>query len=140
MRGHWAFRRSEEIVADLPDHQLFVIRQPGNMMQQIANVDSPRVRRELGEILVERVVEVKFALFGKNHDCHGRELFGHGREFELRIERDGAVRLEVRKAEGCLPRDPAFADEDRNHAGCVSFAVWRDESFQTRVDRLRLGG
>jgi hypothetical protein len=36
---------------------LFVIRQPGNMMQQIANVDSPRVRRELGAILVKRVVE-----------------------------------------------------------------------------------
>src|SRR5579863_2685104 len=108
------------------------------MMQQIANVDSPCVSRELGAILVQRVVEFKFALFGKNHDCHGRELFGHGREFELRIGRDGAVRLEVRKAEGCLPVDPAFADEDRDHTRGVGFPVWRDERVQTRVDRLRL--
>ena len=31
-----------------------------------------------------------------------------------------------------------FADEHRNHARRVVFPVWRDQSIQTCVDRLRL--
>src|ERR1700735_4344693 len=48
------------------------------------------------------------------------------------------MRLEIRKAESCLPLDATFADEDRNPARGVGFAIWRDESVQTHADRLRL--
>jgi hypothetical protein len=80
MLGGRAFRGAEEIAADLPDHKLFVIRQPRNVMQQISDADSPRLGREVGAMFVHRVVE--------------SNLVGHGREFELRIGRDGAMRLE----------------------------------------------
>src|SRR5262249_31579619 len=51
MRGVRAFRGTKEIVVDLPDHQFFVVWQPGNVMQQITNADCPRVRGNSGQYL-----------------------------------------------------------------------------------------
>jgi len=95
---------------------------------------------KLPAILVQRVVEFKLALFGKNHDSHGRELLGHGREFELRIGGDGAVCLEIRQAESCLPGHAAFADEDRNHPRRVVFPVGRARSDARRSSAPERGG
>ena len=86
--------------------------------------------RQLGQVLVRRIVEGEAVLLDELHRGHRRDRLGHRRDPEDRVGRERPPGGRVRGAEGALISDPAAGHRHRDHARHVAM---RDRGRQAGI-------
>ena len=103
----------------------------GRVVEQVPHRDAVALRREVGEELLQRVVERELPLLYQPHDGRARELLGDGADAVDRLGGRWHVVLEVREAVSLREdRATVLHDRDRNAGG----AFLGDGGGGNRVD------
>ena len=87
------------------------------MVQEMANGDGLSVGGELGEDLGERLVVAEFTVMDEEHDGHGCELLGDGREAEIGVLINLVERAEIGYAIAALKDRAAIFDDNDSRTG-----------------------
>src|SRR4029077_5913221 len=104
-------------VAVLLGHQVFVVEQTGSVVQEMANSDGLSVGGELGKDLGERLVVAEFTVMDEEHDSHGGELLGNGRDAEICVFVNFVERAEVSYAIAALEDRAVIFDDNDSRTG-----------------------
>ena len=86
------------------------------MVQEVANGDGLSVFRKVGEDIGEPVFVTQLAIVHQQHDRHGRELLGAGRQAEIRVRVNLAQRTQIGHAVATLEDDAAIFDDEHGGA------------------------
>ena len=83
-------------------HQIFVIRQTGNVIQKVTNRDRFSIIRKIRKDFAERFVSSEFSVVHQKHDGHSGKLLGKGSQAEIGARIDFDFRAEIAHAVGAL--------------------------------------
>jgi hypothetical protein len=91
-------------------HQVFVIAQPGCVVEQVANCDCSAVLGKIRKNAGHNLVISKLSIMNQQHDCHCRELFSDRSQPEIRMRVNCVSRSKIGDAVTALERDSIVLD------------------------------
>jgi len=109
-------------VGILLHQEIFIVRQSGSVVEQVANCDGFSVGREFGGDVGEMVIVVELAIVDEEHDACRRELFGKRCQPKVRLRVDRAQGAKVGDTISATENGLAVADDEDCGAGsCGGF-------------------
>ena len=117
------------------------VAKTAGVMEEMAQGDGLAVVGQLGDVLVDGVVELELARLGQKHDGGGGELLGHGPRLEDRLRGIGDAMLEVGRSVGAAQDLLAVLADAHGAAGRVG-RVAREDRVHARggIARRGVGG
>ena len=105
------------VIADL-ELASFVVPDAGEMPRELPRRDRPCLLRKIGDVALDRSVEVDLPLLDEQSQARRRQRLRHAADPQARRRRHGRLQLEVGAADRLAPHDPAVVrHRDRNAGG-----------------------